>query len=487
MTFSQFYKKLGVTEEEYLKYISISEKGNVLILKRSIRERFINNYNPEMITAWNANMDIQLALDPYAVITYIVSYVSKDESGMTKFLKQALENHKDADTNTKLKALKYAYLTNRQMGLSEAVAKLFSSMLLKGSNIACIFIASGFPENRSVFFKKVYETEEEQDVNDEEDEAEELRTHQHGTVSIAIEGREGKYKQATTVIDRYCERPKYLEMMCLAQFGTSYVYAKTIPKKVILDKDGISIDEMSDQCIFNTEIRLPKYIEIGENLGFMRLRTYPAVLRIHSSKKKEGHEQHYSELMLFSHWFNEVEELARNDPERCISLYSNEKKNEVISNRKKLYPGEDVISLMDNDDFKLQRPTHIYDTLNGQGEQENADNNEDGPEDAPEFETFGYLGNLSQEREDGDGGKFEDFKFKKANIPTDEERYEHLRRLHPEQMAAVRRVTKVAKEIKKSRNNFQLKPEQAMMIVHGGAGMNFSFGYSFCIKLILIF
>ena len=87
-----FYKAINsnitkdTNEEEYVKLLSISEKGKVLILKRECKERFINNYNPEMIRAWNANMDIQLVVDPYAVVSYITCYMRKDETQITKFL-----------------------------------------------------------------------------------------------------------------------------------------------------------------------------------------------------------------------------------------------------------------------------------------------------------------------------------------------------------------------------------------------------------------
>ena len=46
--------------------------------------------------------------------------------------------------------------------------------------------------------------------------------------------------------------------------------------------------------------KLPKYICLSNGLGKMRLRNFPAVLRIHNSKKKEGHEEQYSELLLFT-------------------------------------------------------------------------------------------------------------------------------------------------------------------------------------------
>ena len=55
----------------------------------------------------------------------------------------------------KLKALQRAYLTHRQVGFSEAVYRAIKSMWLKGSNVTCVLVSSGFPENRYVSFKKV--------------------------------------------------------------------------------------------------------------------------------------------------------------------------------------------------------------------------------------------------------------------------------------------------------------------------------------------
>ena len=45
---------------------------------------------------------------------------------------------------------------------------------------------------------------------------------------------------------------------------------------------------------------LPKYIQLNVGLGLMRLRSYPTVLRIHDSRKKDqDHEKFYSELLFF--------------------------------------------------------------------------------------------------------------------------------------------------------------------------------------------
>ena len=155
ISFEKFLGQVGVTEDQYVNAISISASGNVLVLKRGLKEIHTNNYNPEMLKAWNANMDIQIALDPYAVITYVVSYVLKDETGMTKFLKDALTSQTGNSIKEKIYALKNAFLLNRQVGESESCYRILPGMRLKDSNISTIFVQTGFPENRTEFYKKL--------------------------------------------------------------------------------------------------------------------------------------------------------------------------------------------------------------------------------------------------------------------------------------------------------------------------------------------
>jgi hypothetical protein len=44
--------------------------------------------------AWQANMDIQFVLDPYACAVYILSYITKGQRGMSKLLRKACEEAK---------------------------------------------------------------------------------------------------------------------------------------------------------------------------------------------------------------------------------------------------------------------------------------------------------------------------------------------------------------------------------------------------------
>ena len=87
MTFVEFLKKLDLSEQKYIKALRLSIKHSTLLLKRSPSEIRINCYNPHLLKAWQANMDIQFVLDPYACAVYILSYITKGQRGMSKLLR----------------------------------------------------------------------------------------------------------------------------------------------------------------------------------------------------------------------------------------------------------------------------------------------------------------------------------------------------------------------------------------------------------------
>ena len=72
-------------------------KRTTLFLKRLPSEIRINNYNVHLLKAWRANMDIQYVLDPYACATYILSYITKGQRGMSRLLEKATEEIKSGN------------------------------------------------------------------------------------------------------------------------------------------------------------------------------------------------------------------------------------------------------------------------------------------------------------------------------------------------------------------------------------------------------
>ena len=67
--------------------LSVSLCGTKVILKRSLNEISINNFNHIWMFVWDGNMDIQPCLDYFSVITYMTYYVAKAEKQMAEILK----------------------------------------------------------------------------------------------------------------------------------------------------------------------------------------------------------------------------------------------------------------------------------------------------------------------------------------------------------------------------------------------------------------
>ena len=127
--------------------------------------------------------------------------------------------------------------------------------------------------------------------------------------TFSLQDRVGKYAAAVTIHEKYSQRPKALEEVCLAQFTTSYEIGK-LPKGIQIEDNASTLK--GSICLFQSDMHLPKYIILENDIeqsSVMRLRTLPLVLRIHKSAKKQGYEEAYSELLLFYPWRSERENL----------------------------------------------------------------------------------------------------------------------------------------------------------------------------------
>ena len=377
-----FLADLDISIDDYEEALSTSQRGKIVILKRNLNERNVNNYNKEFIMAWQANMDIQFCYDGYAVVTYITDYFSKTDAGITKALQEAVHEKKDCNDLERLNYIKRIYFTHKQAGLAEATYRLTPGMYLIESNVKTIFVATGYPKNRSNFYRKVPDEENEMDFEtDSEDEDEDYGAQEElfqdqnqkqgrKRKTINIPGRQGKFAKVDSIHQKYANRPDELEKMCLAQFATSYSYCKKPTDNIIFNK-GIT-DEKGDMAIFGSAKKLPKYIQLRYG-GYMKLRGYPFVLRIHSSRnKKDESESLYSELQLFFPWRSE-EKLKTDCNKAFTSNY------EIIkSNKTQIFPNSPMIDEMrellerSND----TRPQHMFENIDVAGQQENLDDEE---------------------------------------------------------------------------------------------------------------
>ena len=278
-------------------------------------------------------MDMQICLDFFAVITYISDYYMKDETGVVKNIKQALNQDVSGDLRSKLNLVKNVFLTHRQVGESELYYKMFPSLHLADSNCGAEFVPTGLPNNRSRFMRQV-------------DMADGYKTD----AMEQIEGREGKYYiEKTGMLEKYQRIPPALKgKLSYSQFVKRYKPVRDEPKKYNfakdlttrvtrqMEKDGDYIfcdpDEEEDDEL---KMKLPDHIPLTDTeapgeFQYMTRRK-PKVIRYHKfNKTKEPHEFYFAELQLFYPFYNE-EELHPDDVEACKQLYMrNEKQIEYI-------------------------------------------------------------------------------------------------------------------------------------------------------------
>ena len=68
LNFEEKEKQLIVKYHEILRN---SVKGFTIILQRDTNECYINNFNHEWLACWNANIDVSVVFDFFAILTYV--------------------------------------------------------------------------------------------------------------------------------------------------------------------------------------------------------------------------------------------------------------------------------------------------------------------------------------------------------------------------------------------------------------------------------
>ena len=151
MTFAEFMGKLDLSEQQYIKTIRLSLKHSTLLLERSPSEIRINCYNPHLLKAWQANMDIQFIL----CAVYILSYITVGQRGMSKLLHKACQEAKEGNKNIAnwVRHIGNKFLNAVEISAQEAVY-LVLQMPLRRSSQEFQFINTSDPDERTFLLKR---------------------------------------------------------------------------------------------------------------------------------------------------------------------------------------------------------------------------------------------------------------------------------------------------------------------------------------------
>ena len=341
ITFVEFLDKLALSEQQYIKAIRLSLKHCTMLLKQSPAEIRINCYNPHLLRAWEANMDIQFVLDPYACAVYILSYINKGQRGMSKLLRKACEEAKEGNKNivNKVRHIGNKFLNAVEISAQEAVY-LVLQMPLRRSSREFQFINTSDPDERTFLLKSM-------------DKIKELPDN-----SIDIE--------SDNIIKRYQRRPKKLENLCLADFVAWYNCKSESNQQRKLKSNSPSADDYLPENIIDDKLDddVSDLEQMSEKDGYeikggitLVKRKKPRIIRsVRFNRNKDPENYCREQIMLYTVWRNETTDLLKD-----VQTYQDQfevVKDEIEQNRKQY---ENHTEILDQavQDIESEEPGNI--------------------------------------------------------------------------------------------------------------------------------
>lgn len=201
MNFEDVLIKLNITEDEYVAALEYSLKRSQVFLKRNSLEVGINCYNRHILNLFEANIDIQFVLDEYGIASYIINYIGKVDSGLSKLLRDASSDMTRENKGIKDKFRKIAnvFLNSNFMSAQEASYHVLSLPLSKSSR-QTIFINTSPSNERARMLKS----------------NKELQQLDKNCTDIFAED----------ILTKYSKRSNAMDNVCLADFVSHYSMRK---------------------------------------------------------------------------------------------------------------------------------------------------------------------------------------------------------------------------------------------------------------------
>ena len=425
-------KKLQISMDTYRNALKMTNRGVSVVLQRKPGEIRTNYYNEHLLRAWGANIDVQYCLDPYACISYMVAYITKDEREMSHVLQAVSKECAGITWQQKMKNCAKAFLNAREISAQEAVYRLMSFPLFKCSFLS-VFVPADLPKNRVAFLKPLSV----------------IRTMEEEEEDIFMKN----------IIDRYCLRPALLKNMCLAHFAVWYVPVYGSQNKED-SESGSDEDQEGNQS---------NEITLNDGCSRMKKVSRPGVLRYHKkSQEKAPEEYFYAQLLLFLPWRDEQE--LQQVP--SYEDHYNRNIDVIKQNKSELEHHSDIVESALQEFEVNGPPVHAYDDISPVTEQEQGDQEDEGVE----VEEDSVLHPLPEHEEynnsaiDSVPSRSLSYSIEmRPGVLPDEDYYSLVRSLNDKQRDVYQHVLNWCTAVSR-RNKTGVTPGQMCLFVSGGAG-----------------
>ncbi|XP_024120187.1 uncharacterized protein LOC112141313 [Oryzias melastigma] len=253
LTFAQLLAKCSLTLTEYKRCLHLMKTSSTVILKRDPKDCWVNAYNPHVLQAFDSNMDLSFILNAYSVIMYLTSYITKQEHGLSEYLKTVIENSSSNSTNQAddMKEVMQAYSKKREISAQECVTRL-CGLPMKKSSRGIVFVPTD--DNAVKMSRPISQLE---DMTSESEEV-----------------------WMRSLADKYKCRPETTEFenMCMADFAATC------------------------RLVYGQERKAKGVLPLLNGMGFVKRRNKdkPAVIRFYRPSEKKNPEQFFqTQLKLY--------------------------------------------------------------------------------------------------------------------------------------------------------------------------------------------
>lgn len=264
LTCQDFLARLKISHNQYITAIRSSLQKPQVFIKRDIQDIFISPFSKKILDLMRSNQNIQFVFDAYGAACYIIDYINKSNRGMSELMKNVLKEIREGNDKLQesLRKISNTFHKNSELSIQEACYNILQLPLSKSSE-ECIFIPT-FPKQDRVRLVKSQETLEKLNEN---------------STDIFEQG----------LIQHYCNRPRDLELLSLAEFSADYRFS---------NKSG------------------PNSIPLLNSSGFIFKRTKSRVIRFRNYHYEMDPEIFIREhIMLYFHWRDEDNDILHADME----------------------------------------------------------------------------------------------------------------------------------------------------------------------------
>ena len=314
LTFDQFLQRLNLDLTQYITAVQTTIVRTKMFFKRKPSEIRINNYMRHCLQFWRANHDIQPSIEPYGMVKYILSYVTKGQKGMSVVMEKACREARNGNMDLKqsVRHMGNAFLNGVETSQEEAACLLLGIPITQISR-EVIHINTAPIDQRTFLLKSM------EDIKKLDPESTDVMST---NMITSYEKRSQKHFSSYTLADFLAEITITFPN---AQSKEDYYGANSddFPTEKEEDSEGIIL------------------LQFRNGITFKR-RQVPRIIRYVNYNKDKDRENYYRErLMLFYPWKNETEDLKG-----TYSSYEesyNAHKTDIVPNQKKYECYNDIL------------------------------------------------------------------------------------------------------------------------------------------------